>query len=89
MTPSPSARERVGVRVAPEWSPFAVAISRYFIGECGDGFKMMDFISSRIGVALPRKACHSGSCITFPRTAARSLRSLYAQPRRATRLAQG
>src|SRR5262249_22441217 len=69
---------RFGVHDVSPQSSCLLAPLAYSIGEWGDGFMRMDFISSKMGVALPRKPCHSGSCITFDRTAARSLRSLYA-----------
>src|SRR6266446_1578397 len=50
----------------------------HFIGEDGAGASASERISTRSGVALPRNACHSGSCIVLARTAARSLRSRYA-----------
>src|SRR3972149_3178821 len=51
----------------------------YFIGECGAGLRMIDFISARQGADFPRKTCHSGSWSTLLLTAARSFRSSYAQ----------
>src|SRR4029077_12891770 len=58
---------------------FDVHLRRYCIGECAAGLRMMDFMSARHGADLPRNVCHSGSWSTLLRTAARSLRSLYAQ----------
>src|SRR5262249_14217218 len=50
-------------------------VHRYFIGDGPVGMSTTASCCWRRGEALPRKVCHSGSCRTLARTAARSFRS--------------